>query len=848
MSPAIKAALPRISFNSRIPTAVRQCPNEYNGAGILSLYDYQGTSRTSMVLEHVYKKSTTGKLLIQCIEDLVLETGLYGLLWDMPFNEISKYVSKHSIIFHLLQYNHEKKICLHLKHSTLQPQRHQDIPIMSLACTYFTKVSDLKAIQRVRMSLGLIHLSDITSADGYRLDPYFFKKKQKKVVRNFYQWPNKHHICYPDYIVWRKLLRLIYPTNQMSLANPLGEWNPMTKNVWLHTWDFFTSYDKQFIYKNIGKGTWHRFLRKPNCRRSYFTTPLIMNEDPDSNLYRASVTHHHDTIQLSSYSNEHSNPISTYPTNHWDSIYFNDLLCNWFTSSFSSSASTSSLLHHLTNGTALGVSDGSFYPSHKVGACAWIISTPDGNEWVKGGGIIPGPSHVQSAYRSELGGLLGLLLFLQAIVLPPSPRSTITIACDGKSALKQVNIKKVSLKSKMLHIDLISAIHDIVDQSYFNFNTVHVKGHQDTAGHTLTNLETLNCQMDQEAKEIALSHITSHQQLNHPPPPTSLGFGSITISDSIISSNIQSNLYKNITHNAFISWFINKSTNSSNIKNTHWECIKLARKLSTFETNIFITKWISGFIATGRYMTKIKLRHSSNCPLCNTPNEDQTHILTCSNSNLDSLRCDLLSNIKTWMESAKTSPYITNFIYNGIHTWFQNPLQPNHLHIDPCTSEHIQRGILSQQSIGWFNTLCGFFNNDFINIQSSHYTSINSKQSATIWAAKLISKLWNLLQSIWIHRNIKLHRTNSIHLLSGLPHLKQSIIQEHQLGPLGLPTIYSSYFYQPLQKLLSRSAFYLKSWFLTIRSARECHQPDLCDDNFSNDSPLRAWIGLKPIS
>ena len=40
--------------------------------------------------------------------------------------------------------------------------------------------------------------------------------------------------------------------------------------------------------------------------------------------------------------------------------------------------------------TALVVSDGSYYPNEEAGACAWTISTLDGKEWVKGGGIIPG--------------------------------------------------------------------------------------------------------------------------------------------------------------------------------------------------------------------------------------------------------------------------------------------------------------------------------------------------------------------------------------------------------------------------------------------------------------------------
>ena len=53
---------------------------------------------------------------------------------------------------------------------------------------------------------------------------------------------------------------------------------------------------------------------------------------------------------------------------------------------------TTKLLTSLSNGSALAVSDSSYFSNERVGACAWIISSSDGSEWIEGGGIIPGPS------------------------------------------------------------------------------------------------------------------------------------------------------------------------------------------------------------------------------------------------------------------------------------------------------------------------------------------------------------------------------------------------------------------------------------------------------------------------
>ena len=73
-----------------------------------------------------------------------------------------------------------------------------------------------------------------------------------------------------------------------------------------------------------------------------------------------------------------------------------------------SSSTTSKLLASLLDRTALGVSDGSYFPHKQVGSCAWIIACSDGSEWIEGGGIIPGPKQEQSGYHSELGGQTGL--------------------------------------------------------------------------------------------------------------------------------------------------------------------------------------------------------------------------------------------------------------------------------------------------------------------------------------------------------------------------------------------------------------------------------------------------------
>ena len=84
---------------------------------------------------------------------------------------------------------------------------------------------------------------------------------------------------------------------------------------------------------------------------------------------------------------------------------------DWFNSYIFCSEKPNSLTNSIISGTALSVSDGYYYLIEEVGACAWTISTPDGKESIKGGGIISGQYEDQNSYRADLGDQLEIATF-----------------------------------------------------------------------------------------------------------------------------------------------------------------------------------------------------------------------------------------------------------------------------------------------------------------------------------------------------------------------------------------------------------------------------------------------------
>ena len=113
------------------------------------------------------------------IEDIVLEAGLFGSVWQLDTSEIGKYISKHSWMYATIAYNNEHNISLSIPHGKLDAKRTNDREIMKCALDFCDKQSDLKAINRVRMLHQVVSLADISSVDGSG-----FRNKVPAIISN----------------------------------------------------------------------------------------------------------------------------------------------------------------------------------------------------------------------------------------------------------------------------------------------------------------------------------------------------------------------------------------------------------------------------------------------------------------------------------------------------------------------------------------------------------------------------------------------------------------------------------------------------------------------------------------
>ena len=180
-----------------------------------------------------------------------METGLYGPLWQMPFDTYSRWTSKSTWIHHTCQFLSETEIMINVPHFNLGPQRKNDKAIMELATRYSKSTTILRAINRVRMLHEVVHLSDITTANGKTLDTAFLRSDPFPEKRNNFTWPSKHHVSSTDFTAWRHFMESVFNNVNFSLHCPLGQWTISQAPQSHDTWHWYVSKDRRHLYERV---------------------------------------------------------------------------------------------------------------------------------------------------------------------------------------------------------------------------------------------------------------------------------------------------------------------------------------------------------------------------------------------------------------------------------------------------------------------------------------------------------------------------------------------------------------------------------------------------------------------
>jgi hypothetical protein len=131
----------------------------------------------------------------------------------------------------------------------------------------------------------------------------------------------------------------------------------------------------------------------------------------------------------------------------------------------------------LAAGTVIGVADGSL--KNQLGTSAFTLIDENTGHCLEGANLVPGQPSDQSAYRSELAGLFGIMTVCKIICqVFKLSEGFIEIACDGLVAGQHALVYESAPSPTKDHFEMISAIRTMKQALPITSLYCHVEGHQ----------------------------------------------------------------------------------------------------------------------------------------------------------------------------------------------------------------------------------------------------------------------------------------------------------------------------------------------------------------------------------
>ena len=845
MWPLLRSYLPKSGLNRHFPRDILYGQVDKHGIGLKNIYLTQGISHVIDIIHHLWHNSLTGNLIVQSLEQLRMEVGVNGNLFEFNYDKYKAIILTESWVQFTWKFLSDYNITFNPKIVEFQNRREGDRCIMQeVIASGLLSDYELKWFNKCRMYLKVVTLADIVTPDGWSIRKDILDGQQNKTYRQF-NWPEWGKPPTYAWTIWRKFLRLVF-TNGLStrLSQRLGHWI----NLQDDEWEWFLSYDDSKLFQRR-QDSWMVFEKNPRARRHlrFESFGRSTTQRPNMVLLPTLVTR-----AGQSWLALPSAPIRTEVIPHKSlQESLDPTKCKWLFQASQRSSSIANLLIDIQNGTAIGVSDGSYgIQNTTTTTAAWIVQSADGAEFISGVAVPPFNEDCKGAYRGEITGLLAIIHIVTYLcVAHDIDVGNIHIGCDNIRGLT-TSFQWVADRRhpNQKHSDILSAISGLLKLKRVNITWEHIKAHQDDVKDmdSLSRLEQLNVQMDGLAKWGAMMVIEGkmHQPTSSDHP---FGFLPVAVNNSPVLHEMSSTLYSHIADIKSHQWWLTKKRyNIQDIPKIHWETCSKASNTFTKSKQRFSAKWTTGMLATGKKMGQWKFRPNTGCPFCLHPDEDTAHILSCQHQDALQLWKEQLDKIMKSLQKWDTEQTLQVALIEDLHAW-RNKLPYSDSRFLP---PKLRKVIRSLRKLTYDRVLEGLLPSNIIQYQEDYYRlDEQSKKTGANWGKKVYTLFWDVLQQLWAGRNEQLHKTDRIKDLQGLPTLIDAIQHEFQLGIHRLPACeFSIYFATPVDSLIKRDISALRTWLLTIRLGRDLYGgSDIIVDEYSTNGPHRAWLGLPKL-
>ena len=498
-------------------------------------------------------------------------------------------------------------------------------------CCDFTS-AQLQSLNRCRLFLQILWISDVLTGEGKRIRRAVWDGKREIHYGWDYNWPNQGAPPRSDWQTWRACLGTIFDVPSRDREIKVCYW--VGGGARSRDMQWFYQEEEDRIYRARGD-VFLIFSALPTLRRTklYHITSITNTLPSEVMAATVDLTTTVTRVRLTGTwyleptppaRSRLDTPLQSYLTSlpkeeRWP-----------FTDCIIPDDDGRELATAIQEGKLWICADGSYKEQAQLGTTAFqLVSRISDSRWI-GRFRTPGIRKFQSAYRSEAAGLCAGLHAVAIIVKKYSiTAGIIRIGCDSDSALKNT-FKEAPPLPTFPQYDLLRISRYWMEQLQgVQCIPTFVQGHADDLGSPLTFMEQLNVECD------ALAKAKLHSLLSHPIPPYDPPLahsGPCLLMDGWrISSNVSTELYEFIHAEATMTYWEQKRDDFPPAVHwmVDWDAAEQAVNSLSTAKRIWLAKHVTEYCAVGIVMKLRGARIHSECPRCGIPDETVTHVLKC---------------------------------------------------------------------------------------------------------------------------------------------------------------------------------------------------------------------------
>jgi hypothetical protein len=723
-------------------------PVELGGIGLQRTEVNQTIDHIKMIIQHGHTDSITGKLIRNTLEQLSIEAGLGTGPLLVDLTKVN-YLTERTWIENTIRSCQKYNISIESSVKGIPNWTDRDEYIMDRAIQQL-KGQELKIFNKVRLFLQVATTSDIANADGKSIDREILRGKRStspSPSTQAYKWPNMPTPTRTEERLWGESLCRIYSN---TAADPSLDYNNYrwfhTDCVKIVTWNYDVSDNK--VYQKTGD-VWIRWDPRRRSERRTRSNSIFEKTNTMINQAEPSTQWRPITIEKKG---EHKLVIKSQGRYHVK-VDEAKLLGTWYSPRKSQIGYEEEqiFMDQVKLHKGLIVGDGSYKAGRSSAAIVVQHQRTNNIDDAKKNTqtvTVPGHAKEQSSYRGELGGILAGVVFANKVCEDNNiTEGKCTMGCDNMGALS-ASFGWRTPNPNWVCFDLVGMIRYHIRKSPIQWESQHIKGHQDDAKNfkELTLEAQANVIADKKAKEELKDDNIPMATQYVPGQPWM-----VICDGQKVTGNVEQRLRLLMQQEESKRWWMKKlRIDDHYVDRIAWDVYEGYRTSTPKWKNNWSVKFGAGILPTQNNLVLRGHGQNTECPCCGGETEDTDHLFQCPGEEMTKTYEDERDKIFDFL-SATTSFTTRDHILDLLDSLrFGRELE-----LDGDTPS--AKAAFHQARMGQRATLNGMWLSSWKEIQDSYLKRLKSKKSSKVWMIRFTLMIQNMIHTMWKTRNDAIH-------------------------------------------------------------------------------------------